>query len=213
MAYFNSKFTMLRFRPKYMKLEPRLTGTILAMGFSSFAMQLAMILAGGIQNHTPDAYGGFGDGNCLQRHHGVFYAFTRHNPGDAAHDWFQLRRETIRRIVKAFKWALLAGTLFISAGFALIQIFPNLLIAFSSKEGGEFRNMDMYYLRVSTMFFPLIALQVFALQYFQAADKPVQSTILSLSRQILFYIPFLIVLPKAFGLDGGSAGVPGTFFG
>ncbi|MDR1615900.1 MAG: MATE family efflux transporter [Syntrophomonadaceae bacterium] len=58
MAYFNSKFTALRFRPKYMKLEPRLTGTILAMGFAPFVMQLAMSLVGVIQNHTLDAYGG-----------------------------------------------------------------------------------------------------------------------------------------------------------
>jgi Na+-driven multidrug efflux pump len=36
----------------------------------------------------------------------------------------------------------------------------------------------------------------------------VQSTILSLSRQLLFYIPLLLVLPKAFGLNGAFFAMP-----
>jgi Na+-driven multidrug efflux pump len=58
------------------------------------------------------------------------------------------------------------------------------------------------------MFFPIIAFQIFSSQYFQAVGKPVQSTILSLSRQILFYIPLLVLLPKIFGLDGVFFAMP-----
>jgi Na+-driven multidrug efflux pump len=68
--------------------------------------------------------------------------------------------------------------------------------------------MGVYCLRVSTILFPIIAFQIFTSQYFQAVGKPVQSTILSLSRQILFYIPFLLLLPRAFGLDGVFFAMP-----
>ncbi|MDR2053074.1 MAG: MATE family efflux transporter, partial [Treponema sp.] len=112
------------------------------------------------------------------------------------------------RVIKTYKWTVIAGTLFISAGFALIQLFPNLFIALFSKEGGELRDMSSYCLRVSTMLFPIIAFQIFSSQYFQAVGKPVQSTVLSLSRQLLFYIPFLVLLPKAFGLDGVFFAMP-----
>jgi Na+-driven multidrug efflux pump len=100
------------------------------------------------------------------------------------------------------------ATQLIGAGFALIQLFPNVFIALFSKEDGELRDISGYCLRVSTMLFPIIAFQIFSSQYFQAVGKPVQSTILSLSRQILFYIPFLLLLPKAFGLDGVFFAMP-----
>jgi Na+-driven multidrug efflux pump len=68
--------------------------------------------------------------------------------------------------------------------------------------------MSIYCLRVSSIFFPTIAFQIFTSQYFEAVGKPVQSTILSLSRQLLFYIPLLLLLPKAFGLNGGFFAMP-----
>jgi Na+-driven multidrug efflux pump len=109
------------------------------------------------------------------------------------------------RVIKAYKWAVISGTAFITVGFLLIQIFPHFFIALFRNEEGELMDLGIFCLRVSTMFFPLIGLQIFTSQYFQAIGKPLQSTILSLSRQLLFYIPLLLLLPKAFGL-------PGVFF-
>jgi putative MATE family efflux protein len=212
MAYFNSKFTALRFRPKYMKLEPRLAGTILAMGFAPFVMALAMSLVGVIQNHALDAYGGDTAVSVMGVVFSIITVFFMPlqgiTQGAQPIIGYNYGAKQYGRVIKAFKWALIAGTLFISAGFALIQIFPNLFIALFSKEGGEFRNMGVYCLRVSTMLFPVITMQMFTSQYFQAVGKPAQSTILSLSRQILFYIPLLALLPKAFGLDGVFFAMP-----
>jgi Na+-driven multidrug efflux pump len=38
--------------------------------------------------------------------------------------------------------------------------------------------------------------------YFQAVGKPIQAAILSLSRQVLIFIPLLLILPKYWGIDG-----------
>jgi Na+-driven multidrug efflux pump len=103
---------------------------------------------------------------------------------------------------------VIAGTAFITAGFLLIQIFPHFFVALFHNEKGDFMDMSIYCLRVSSMFFPIIAFQIFTSQYFEAIGKPVQSTILSLSRQLLFYIPLLLLLPKKFGLHGGFFAMP-----
>jgi putative MATE family efflux protein len=212
MAYFNSKFTALRFRPKYMKLEPRLTGTILVMGFAPFVMQLTMSLVGVIQNHTLDAYGGDTAISAMGIVYSIMIVFFMPlqgiSQGAQPIIGFNYGAKKYGRVIKTYKWAVIAGTLFISTGFALIQLFPNLFIALFSKEGGELRDMSSYCLRVSTMLFPIIAFQIFSSQYFQAVGKPVQSTILSLSRQLLFYIPLLVLLPKVFGLDGVFFAMP-----
>jgi putative MATE family efflux protein len=212
MAYFNSKFTALRFRPKYMQLDPRLTGTILAMGFAPFVMQLAMSLVGVIQNHTLDAYGGDTAVSAMGIVYSIIIVFFMPlqgiSQGAQPIIGFNYGAKKYGRVIKTYKWAVIAGTLFISTGFALIQLFPNLFIALFSKGGGELRDMSSYCLRVSTMLFPIIAFQIFSSQYFQATGKPVQSTVLSLSRQLLFYIPLLVLLPKAFGLDGVFFAMP-----
>ncbi|MCL1930979.1 MAG: MATE family efflux transporter, partial [Treponema sp.] len=58
LGYFSSKWTRLRFRVKYMRLDARLVGSILAIGFAPFIMQFAMSLVGILQNATILKYGG-----------------------------------------------------------------------------------------------------------------------------------------------------------
>ncbi len=49
---------------------------------------------------------------------------------------------------------------------------------------------------------PLIGFQVVASGYFLATGKPVKSMILSISRQVIFLIPLIIVIPLYMGLTG-----------
>jgi len=49
---------------------------------------------------------------------------------------------------------------------------------------------------------PLIGFQVLGSGYFQAAGKPRQSLVLSLSRQFIILVPLLYILPLFAGLDG-----------
>jgi Na+-driven multidrug efflux pump len=58
--------------------------------------------------------------------------------------------------------------------------------------------------------FPVISLQILTSTYFQAVGKPLQSTILGMSRQLLFYLPMLIILPRYFGLKGVFWSLPAS---
>ena len=49
--------------------------------------------------------------------------------------------------------------------------------------------------------------QIVIQNYFQSVGKPKISIFLSLTRQLLFLIPFLIILPKQFGIDGVWASI------
>jgi putative MATE family efflux protein len=210
--YFNSKLTALRFRLRYMKLERRLTFSIIAIGFAPFVMQLAMSLVTVIQNHTLDAYGGDTAVSAMGIVYSIIIVFFMPlqgiTQGAQPIIGFNYGAKKYERVIKTYKWAVIAGTSFITAGFLLMQIFPEFFIALFRNEKGILMDMSVYCLRVSTMFFPIIAFQIFTSQYFQAIGKPVQSTILSLSRQLLFYIPLLVLLPDAFGLHGVFFAMP-----
>jgi Na+-driven multidrug efflux pump len=49
---------------------------------------------------------------------------------------------------------------------------------------------------------PTMAFQVICSNYFQAVGKPLESTLLGLSRQLLIFIPLLLVLPHFWGIEG-----------
>jgi putative MATE family efflux protein len=212
MWYFNSKLTALRFRPRYMKLEGRLVFTIIAIGFAPFVMQLAMSLVGIVQNHALNAYGGDTAVSAMGIVYSVMVVFFMPlqgiTQGAQPIIGYNYGAKKYDRVIKAYKWAVIAGTAFITVGFLLIQIFPHFFIALFRNEEGDLMDLGVHCLRVSTMLLPMIAFQIFTSQYFQAIGKPVQSTILSLSRQLLFYIPLLLLLPKTFGLNGVFFAMP-----
>lgn len=57
------------------------------------------------------------------------------------------------------------------------------------------------------LFYPLVGCQIVIQNYFQSVGKPNISIFLSLTRQLLFLIPFLIILPRVFGINGVWASI------
>ena len=52
------------------------------------------------------------------------------------------------------------------------------------------------------MLCPLTGFQPIAAVYLQAVGKPVKSAILSLARQIIFFVPAALILPRFLGVVG-----------
>jgi Na+-driven multidrug efflux pump len=175
-------------------------------------MQLAMSFVTVMQNHTLSAYGGDIAVSAMGIVYSIMIVFFMPLQGICQGAQpiigYNYGAKKYDRVKKTYKWAVFAGTIFIVAGFALMQVFPRLFILLFSKEAGELRDTAVFCLRVSTMLFPLVAFQVLTSQYFQAVGKPVQSTILSLSRQLLFYLPLLLILPQFFALNGAFFAMP-----
>lgn len=63
-------------------------------------------------------------------------------------------------------------------------------------------------LRINTLVFPIVGFQMIATNFFQSLGMVRKSVILSLSRQILFLLPLLYVLPLWMGSDGVWASFP-----
>ena len=52
------------------------------------------------------------------------------------------------------------------------------------------------------MLCPMTGFQTIAAVYLQAVGKPVKSAILSLARQIIFFVPTALILPIFLGVEG-----------
>jgi Na+-driven multidrug efflux pump len=112
------------------------------------------------------------------------------------------------RVIGTFRLAVTSAVLFVGASFAVIQLFPSVLIGIFGRGDSRLMDLGTRALRISTLMFPVVGFQVISANFFQAVGKPKQGTLLSLSRQLLLLIPLVIVLPRFFGLYGVFFAMP-----
>lgn len=106
-----------------------------------------------------------------------------------------------RRVKDSIKTAIVAGT-----GIALM-LFISILI-FARPIVGLFTNdaklLELTPTALSITFYaiPLITIQLIGSVYFQAIGKALPALLLTMTKQGFFLIPFVLILPLYFGLDG-----------
>lgn len=66
--------------------------------------------------------------------------------------------------------------------------------------------------RIFFIFYPLVGCQIVIQNFFQSVGMPKLSIFLSLTRQLIFLIPFLIFIPRYFGIDGVWASMAASDF-
>ena len=64
--------------------------------------------------------------------------------------------------------------------------------------------------RIYFICYPVVGCQIVIQNFFQSIGKPKLSIFLSLTRQLLFLLPFLIILPRYYGVDGVWASMCGS---
>ena len=81
------------------------------------------------------------------------------------------------------------------------MLIPELVVSiFTSDE--ELIAISARGLRVVVMFFPIIGFQMVTSNFFQSIGMASKAIFLSLTRQMLFLLPALIILPRFFGAAG-----------
>jgi len=215
MSYFNSKWTRLRFHFRYMKLNMKLTAAILAIGFAPFIMQFAMSFVGILQNAIILKYGG---NEALTAMTIFFSALTViimpvMGIGQGAQPiiGYNYGAKRYERVKKCFLLAFAACSAMLFIGFVVMQFAPGFCFSLFSKDDGSLRASSILTMRICTIMLPVIAFQGMGGQFFQAIGKPLQASVLSLSRQILFFIPMILFLPLLFG-DFGLNPIYGVYW-
>lgn len=99
-----------------------------------------------------------------------------------------------------YKAILYAGVLALVV-FSVIMIFPESIITIFTDEP-EILLSTPKYMRFVFAATPIIAIQLIGSAYFQAIGKALPALLLTLTRQGIFFIPLLFILPEIFGEIG-----------
>ena len=106
------------------------------------------------------------------------------------------------RVIKTFRYAACVMLIIGAVAVLSFQLFPNQLLKIFQKGNDLYLEFGASYLRIF-MFGTLVnGITVLISNFFPSIGMAKQGTIASLSRQIMFQLPLLILFPLLWGLDG-----------
>ena len=115
--------------------------------------------------------------------------------------------ENYRRVVETLVKATALAIVMLTAGWILILIFAEPLCRIFGSDGENLRHAA-YTMRVYNMLLPLVPFSNVGAGFFQSIGKPRNAILISLSRQILFLIPMVLILGSLFGQNGVLFSLP-----
>lgn len=205
MTHFISKESLIRFKKKYFKLDSQVVWHIITIGISPFAMQLAASLVNVVMNNSLQTYGGdlalgamgiissvgmllvmliMGIAQGMQPIVGFNYGAGRHD-----------------RVMKTLKLVIITATSIMGVGWACSLLFPDFIVKGFTKDP-ELIAIAANGLRINLSVFIVVGSQIVISQFFQSIGVAWKAIFLSLSRQFVYLIPAILLLPPFFGLDG-----------
>ena len=109
--------------------------------------------------------------------------------------------KSLPRVLRALWMTIWVGTAITTLGFICMRLFP-LQIAHCFTNDMVMTDLIRSGMMIYTVMFPLIGFQVVVSNFFQSIGKPRVSIFLSISRQLLFLVPAVCLLPYFFSLEG-----------
>jgi len=206
LSYFLSGKSTLNLRSQNLKLQFPTAKKIAAIGSAPFAMQLAASLLNVIMNNSLNFYGG----DVAVAGVGIINSILTLNlmpifginQGAQPIIGFNYGAQKFDRVKEGLKLAIIAATLVVTLGFLATRLFPQQFIALFNRDDPELIAFGAEAIRIFFFFLPIIGFQIVSASYFQAVGKPKKAMFLTLSRQVLLFIPLLLILPRFLGLKG-----------
>lgn len=106
------------------------------------------------------------------------------------------------RVRRTYKLAVTANLIVSAVGFILFQFFPYQIISLFGTGDAAYFEFAIHFTRVFLFMVLVNGVQLISSNFFAAIGKPVKGLVLSMTRQVLFLIPLVLILPLFFGLDG-----------
>lgn len=115
---------------------------------------------------------------------------------------FNYGAQNYDRVKKALEISLIASEVVSVVAFLIFQFAPMSVVSLFGSEEGLYNEFAVMAFRIFLLLCPLTGFQTITAVYLQAVGKPIKSAILSLARQIIFFIPAALILPTYMGVIG-----------
>lgn len=211
-VYYLSHCKSVTLKKKHLFVRRKYVTRIMALGMAPCGNQLSMMIVQIIMNKSLKYYGAksvYGESipiacvGIITKVNQVFMAFiigisqglqpiVSFNYGAAKYD----------RVKDAYKKALTAGLSLAFVAFLMFQLVPRQIISVFGNGNELYFKFAVNYFRIFLLFTFINCIQPISSNFLTAIGKPKRGVFLSLTRQIIFLLPLIIVMPLIMGIDG-----------
>jgi len=195
----------LNIRIVHLRMKWQIVKEMVSLGFASFIRQVSMSLLIIVVNNSLRVYGGDIAIAVFSVVNRVVMFVTMPLFGIVAGAQpmigFNYGANNMGRVKESLKTSVLSTVAIGAVFFIVFMVIPSKIINLFSTDA-ELINMGIFPLRMIMLLFPFIGFQVIGSGFFQSIGKARPSIVLSLSRQVLFLIPLVLLLPLLLGING-----------
>ena len=215
MKLFTNKSELLHLKRGIYKLKSNLVRNIISIGISPFLMNAcACVIVIFINNQLVRfggdmAVGAYGIANSIAM---IFVMFVIGlNQGMQPIAGYNYGAQQYDRMMRVVKLSIITAVCIMLTGWSLAMFAPYHCARMFTTDL-ELIKGSIKAIHIIMMMFPLIGSQMVITNFFQCIGKVKISIFLSLSRQLLFLLPLLAILPNFYGINGVWASMPTSDF-
>lgn len=196
---FVSEKSPIRLDPKRIRIKKKILKESLTIGAPNFLINLCACTVAIFVTRSMTSYGGdiavgaFGVVNRLSLF--VVMVVIGLNQGMQPIAGYNFGARKFDRIIRVLKLSIITATVITTAGFVVGTFFAEACVTPFAKESPELIAAAAHGLSIQVMCFPLIGFQIVSTAFFQSIGYAGKSIFLSLTRQMLFLLPAILIIP------------------
>lgn len=206
LSYYFTGRSVVKLRLKNFRPHVPIIMSIMAIGFAPFAMQLANSVQQVILNKTVTFYSGdlalSAVGILMSIITLLFMPILGISQGAQPIIGFNYGARRTDRVKETLKKAIISASCISVTGCLIMMLWPEQIAGAFSRGDTALIKMTAEAMVVYFAMTFVIGFQIVGANYFQAVGKARAAAVLSLSRQVLLFIPLLLILPRFWGIDG-----------
>ena len=199
------KNNVLHFAPEVFKFDWKIAWRSLSIGMSPFLMNIASCFVVILINNQLKRYGGdlaIGAYGISNRLCFLFFTITMGlTQGMQPIAGYNYGARNWGRVKEVLKLTILCSVAALTLGFITGLTIPRLAVSLFTRDA-ELQGIAARAFRITVLMFPIVGFQAVVTNFFQCVGYVRKAIFLSLSRQLLFLVPFLATFPMVLGLDG-----------
>lgn len=206
------RFKTVQLHKNAFRLRAKTCGNIVVFGLSSFITQFAITIVMALTNNLLALYGAasvYGaeipltaTGIVMKVNQIMIAILLGIATGAQPIIGFNYGARNYKRVKQALEIALIASEVVSVIAFLIFQFAPMSVVSLFGSEEGLYNEFAVMAFRIFLLLCPFTGFQTVTAVYLQAVGKPVKSAILSLARQIIFFVPAALILPVFMGVKG-----------
>lgn len=221
-TWYMKKFKRVVIKLSYFRLSLYQIQKTITMGMSNGLTQLAITLVQVVMNRSLIHYGNLSiygsdiplaaSGIVMKVNSIVFAVLIGITQGVQPILGFNYGAKLYDRVKKTYKLAIVCVVSVGAVALFVFQVFPERVLMIFGKENELYMEFAVRFMRTFLLMLPLSGVHMISSNLFAAIGKPVRGAMLSLTRQVFFLIPLMLILPLFFGIKGVLMAAPSADF-